>query len=279
MTVAKPPTLEVQTLASGSSGNLTVVRSNGTTLLVDIGISSQRATREALAGAGIDPTELAAVVISHSHSDHLGYPGLRVAVDSNVRVLAGAAAARHAERLYQQNLSRPLPSGVVHEIREGTTFLVGCLEVTPFAVSHDVPTFGFEFAVRNAAGARRLVIATDLGHAPDDLLPHFADADAILIEANYNEDLLRTSPRSADDKARVASDRGHLSNVQCGRFLRRVAEVSERLPSAIVLVHLSHDHTRPARATAAVARAAGLPPGAGPFIAAPRFQPGPRISI
>ena len=63
MTVAKPPTLEVQTLASGSSGNLTVVRSNGTTLLVDIGISSQRATREALAGAGIDPTELALSLI------------------------------------------------------------------------------------------------------------------------------------------------------------------------------------------------------------------------
>ena len=279
MTVVKTPVIEVQTLASGSSGNLTVVRSNGTTLLVDIGISSQRGTRQALAAAGIDPAELAAIVISHSHSDHLGYAGLRVAVEANVPVMAGAAAARHADRLYQQHLSCPLPHGVVHEIRGGATFLVGGIEVTPFAVSHDVPTFGFEFAVRSSAGVRRLAIATDLGHAPDDLLPHFADADVILIEANYNEDLLRTSPRSADDKARVASDRGHLSNVQCGRFLRRVAEVSERLPSAIVLVHLSHDHNRPALATAEVARAAGLAPGSGPVAAAPRFDPGPRISI
>jgi phosphoribosyl 1,2-cyclic phosphodiesterase len=279
MTVSRPPAIQVQTLASGSSGNMAVVRCNGTTIALDLGISSQRGTRAALESAGLEPRDLAAVLVSHSHSDHLNYSGLRVAVEAQVPVLAGAATLRKAADLYRTQLGHGLPHGSTQEIRAGDTYLVRGVEVTPFSVPHDVPTFGFELRVTTPGGVRRLAIATDLGCAPDDLVPHFADADAILIEANYNDDLLAASPRHPEDKARVASDEGHLSNVQAGHFLRRVAQASERLPRAIVLVHLSKDHNRPSLAVDEVTGATRLRGSLPQLTTAPRGVPGPRIDL
>jgi len=86
-------------------------------------------------------------------------------------------------------------------------------------------------------------MATDLGHNENGLFEEFIDSDLILIEANYDEKMLNLSRRI--DKARVGSDRGHLSNMQTGKFLVRVLQESRKIPSAVVLCHLSRDHNTP----------------------------------
>lgn len=271
--------LSVQTLASGSSGNMTVIRSDHSTLVLDLGIRSMKGTLAALEGAGIAIESLEAALVSHRHSDHLGSSGLKLCMRAGVPVLAGPETLSEARRLYRWKEPGTEPNGSLVPIRPDTTYLVGDIEVTPFSVSHDVPTYGFEFATAGNGGAK-VAVATDLGFAPDELLPHFTDARAILLEANYDEDMLRLSPRHAKDRARVASDHGHLSNVQAGRFVARVVDASQTLPEAIVLVHLSRDHNRPERAVDDVSTYLGPGRTGRPrVVAAPRDGPGPEIVI
>jgi len=275
-----PPTITVRTLASGSSGNMAVVRCDGTAIAIDAGIPTMRGTREALAAAGMEPRGLAALLVSHAHSDHLGAYGLRVMEEAEVPILASPDVAAAARVVYRRQFDRDLPSGWFRPLAAGTTYLVGRLEVTPFEVSHDVPTHGFVVAARSASGGvRKVVVATDLGHAPDELLPHFADADVVVLEANYNEAMLRLSPRLPADKDRVRSDRGHLANVAAGRFLRRIADESSRLPSRIVLAHLSEDHNRPDLAVSEVVTHARLGSRMPPTAPAPRRTPGEPIPV
>ena len=279
MNVVGEPTLSVRTLASGSSGNLALVRSGDDIVALDLGIASQRGLMEALARSDVVPAALTAAIVSHEHSDHLSYSGLRICAAAGVPVLAGSSTIRAAGRTWQARLGKPMPSEVVSELEADTTYLVGSLEVTPFRVSHDVPTFGFTVVARGAAGLRKLSIATDLGCVTPGLAARFADSDALLVEANYDEDLLRKSPRHPEDKARVASDVGHLSNVQSGRFLAEIAANSKRLPRAVVLVHLSDDHNRPELALRDAGDLSGIRKRVPEFLAAPRLTSGPWIDL
>ena len=247
------PFISILTLASGSSGNLALVRTRTTTILLDLGLQSQRGIAAALAENGVVAEHLDAAVVSHAHSDHLAYPGLKLMADIGVPVLMNDATKASAQRLFYQHRRRELPEAATVAIRPDTTYLVGDLEVTPFEVPHDVPTFGFRFEVQDGTIRRRVTVATDLGCTPDDLTKHFVNANAILIEANYNDDMLRCSARHPDNKRRVAGDHGHLSNVQSGSFLDRVAEASKQLPERVLLVHLSEEHNTPSLAMSEVA--------------------------
>ncbi len=269
--------LLVQTLASGSSGNMAVIRSARATLVLDAGLPSGRGTARALAEAGVEVHDVRAVLISHAHTDHLHRASLHWFARAGVPVLAGPETARAAARLCEQNGHDP---GCLVPLHAGTTYLVDDIEVTPFTVPHDVPTYGFAFMVRGGTGHRKVAVATDLGCAPDGLIPYFANADAILIEANYNEERLRRSHRHPLDTARVRGDLGHLSNEDAGCFLRRVLAASERPPSAVLLVHLSHDHNDPELAVRDVRSALGRPASATlPLGVAPRRGPGPLIRV
>ncbi len=273
------PVLSVQTLGSGSSGNMAVVRSARATVVLDMGLPSGRATGRALAEAGVEVHDIRAVLVSHAHTDHLHRAALQWFAGAGVPILAGPETARAAARLCEGN-GRPLDPGRLVPVRAGATYLVDDIEVTPFEVPHDVPTYGFTFVTRGKAGAHKVTVATDLGCAPEQILPHFAGADAILIEANYNEDRLRRSRRHPLDKARVQSDRGHLSNDDAGRFLGRVLAASERPPSSVLLVHLSGDHNDPDLAVEDVRSAMGRASSRIPRLAAaPRRGPGPLIRV
>lgn len=272
------PVLSVRTLASGSSGNLAVVRSMRTPILLDLGVSSRRGIARMLAAEGFDGDLPRVAVVSHSHTDHLNPSAVEWCMQAGISILAGPDTIRVA--LERGRRRDPNATPDVFRLAIGTTYLVGDIEMTPFEVPHDVPTLGFVFSVSGPGGRRKIAVATDLGCTPDELVPYFADSDAIVLEANYNEALLRDSGRHPWDKARVASPQGHLSNRQAGRFLRRVSEASARPPSIVLLVHLSHDHNRPDRAIADVQAAIGPSLARRVRLAvAPRREPGPRIEV
>ncbi len=271
------PVLTFQTLASGSSGNLAVVRSRRATILLDLGIQVQRDLLQRLASAGVDPAATTAALVSHEHSDHLGAFGLRWCVDHRVPVLAGRSALVAAAELHRNKMSREVPAGLLQEVRAGATYLVQDMEVTPFDVPHDVPTFGYVIRTGTGDARKTIVVATDLGCARQELLPWFTDADAIVIEANYDEGMLSRSHRHPRDRARVASDRGHLSNTQSGVFLREVIEASRNRPRCILLAHLSRDHNRPELATETVLHQLASAGRGVPLHAAPASMAGFRI--
>lgn len=270
--------LSIRTYASGSSANLAVVRTRHTAVLLDVGLSSERGIRAALHHEGLAPGQVAAALVSHAHSDHLNEAGVRFCARSGIPILGTRPTLNVAAALHARNGRGDLPEDLLQEVRPDGTYLIDDLEVTPFAVSHDVPTVGFALCCGAGDARRKVVVATDLGCAPETLVPRFQDADAILLEANYNERMLALGTRPIADRRRVASDAGHLSNRQSGVFLGQVLRAG-RLPSAVVLVHLSQAHNRPDLAldeVVSLAAMAGLPV---PIRAAPRSEPGALIEL
>ncbi len=271
--------LSFRTLASGSSGNLAIVRSRRATLLMDLGIPTKKLLLQRLGEAGIVPGGVTAALVSHEHSDHVNWFGLQWCVAHRVPILGNRYALRFASSLYRAKSGHDVPDGLLQEVRAGSSYLVEDVEVTPFDVPHDVPTFGYVLRSGRGGLRRKVVVATDLGCARPELLPWFTDADAVILEANYDVEMLRRSPRHPLDKARVASDHGHLSNVQSGRFLKEIWEASRTLPKATLLAHLSRDHNRPELAENTVRYEAGPAGGRVPVHTAPAFEPGPEILL
>lgn len=264
----------VRPLRSGSSGNLTLVEHGRTRLLIDAGLPSRRGLTRALSDAGSAWSEIDALIVSHLHGDHI-HPA------------AADCCARHEVPIYlhERNL-RPFSRRVLSRVPlpaslrpfDGTEFSVGGVRVRPFPVPHDAEgvTCGFVLTVEGRDREIRVTLATDLGTGGNGLFEEFVDSDLVLIESNYDPEMLSASRRR--DRARVDSDVGHLSNEQAGRFLAQVMLESRRPPRAIVLCHLSADHNRPERAVGTVREIlARYGFGEVPVHAARRDGPSPRF--
>jgi glyoxylase-like metal-dependent hydrolase (beta-lactamase superfamily II) len=240
--------LSATPLRSGSSGNLTLVEHAGTVLLVDAGLSSQRALVQALAEAGRTWDDIDAVLVSHLHADHIHPSAVAACARHEVPIFLHERNVRPFSRriLPRAPLSGPLGTF------DGDPFGIGAIGIRAFAVPHDAEglTCGFVFSAPTDGGTARIAMATDLGSGGHGIFEEFVDSNLVLIESNYDPDMLAASRRQ--DKARVGSDEGHLSNEQAGRFLARAMLASRRLPRAVILCHLSADHNTPARAVATV---------------------------
>ena len=264
----------VRPLRSGSSGNLTLVEHGGTVLLVDAGLPSQRGLVQALSEAGASWEDIDAVLVSHLHGDQIHPSAVGYCARHEVPILLHEKNVRPFSR---KILSRSPLSGPVCTF-DSKEFSVGAIRVRPFPVPHDAEglTCGFLLCGRASDREIRVAVATDLGNGGNGLFEEFVDCDLILIEANYDSGLLAASPRQ--DRTRVDSEVGHLSNDQAGKFLARVMLESRTLPQAVVLCHLSADHNTPAKAVGTV-REILFRYGFGhvPVHAARRHGPSPRF--
>lgn len=264
----------VRPLRSGSSGNLTLVEHGGTILLVDAGLPSQRGLQKALSEAGTSWEDIDAVLVSHLHSDHIHPSAVACCARHEVPILLHEKNVRPFSR---KILSRSPLSGPVCTF-DSKEFSVGAIRVRPFSVPHDAEgmTCGFLLCGRASDREIRVTVATDLGHGGNGLFEEFVDSDLILIEANYDPEMLAASPRR--DRTRVDSEVGHLSNEQAGKFLARVMLESRTLPQTVVLCHLSADHNTPSKAVGTVREILtryGF--GIVPVHAARRHGPSPRF--
>ncbi len=238
----------VRPLRSGSAGNLTLVEHDGTTLLLDAGLPSQRGLAQALSEAGHTWDDIDAVLVSHLHGDHIHPSAVAACARHEIPILLHEKNVRPFSRrvLPRSALSGPLCTFGAKE------FSVGTIRVRPFPVPHDAEgvTCGFLLSGRSEGREIRVAVATDLGHGGNGLFEEFVDSDLILIESNYDPGMLAGSPRQ--DRSRVDSEVGHLSNEQAGRFLARVMLESRILPQTVVLCHLSADHNTPGKAVGTV---------------------------
>ena len=225
-----------------------LVEHGGTVLLVDAGLPSQRGLAQALSEGGYTWEDIDAVLVSHLHGDHIHPSAVACCARHEVPILLHEENVRPFTR---RILSRSALSGPVCTF-DAQEFAVGAVGIRPFPVPHDAEgvTCGFLLSGRAASREIRVAVATDLGHGGNGLFEEFVDSDLILIESNYDTEMLAASPRQ--DRTRVDSEVGHLSNVQAGKFLARVMLESRTLPQTVVLCHLSADHNTPAKAVGTV---------------------------
>lgn len=224
-------------LASGSSGNCSVLRTPGSTILIDAGLSPRR-TRGLLEDQGLALEDLDAVLLTHLDADHL-HAGW-------ARGLPGSAPFFVHRSHLRQACARGLP-------RRACVGFGGVAEVAAdfcvFATlnAHDelgAAAFRFEFVTGASLG-----FATDLGSVSDALIEHLGGVDVLAVESNYCPRMQIESDRPAFLKQRVMGGSGHLSNEECAQL---VAEIKPR--SHVVLLHLSRQCNDPSLAARAHAR-------------------------
>ena len=232
--------MRLTTFASGSSGNCALLTMDGVHILIDAGISCRRIC-ENLALSGVKPESLAAVLITHEHTDHIA--GLAT-------LLKHCAAPICAPRTLAGELNRTV-AGVAARLRivaPGEPAALGGVTVECFPTSHDAAqSVGWR-----VAGSAVFALATDTGCVTPETERALSGADAVLIEANHDVDMLLSGPYPPYLKRRILSARGHLSNDDCAALAARLADGGTR---QIVLGHLSRENNSPVRAFQAVSAA------------------------
>lgn len=219
-------------LQSGSSGNCTYVETKDSKFLIDAGITAVQVERR-LRALGRDPRELDALLVTHDHADHARHMGVyQRKFGIPIHVTSGCLAAA----------ARSMDLGVLQDVR---TFKPGqCVElrdtrVRSIPTPHD-GTQGVAFVV--SSGGKRLGVLTDLGHVFDDLRSVIGSLDAVILESNYDADMLSRGSYPAWVKQRIRGPRGHLSNEDAAELLR--AHASPRL-RWVCLAHLSEENNDP----------------------------------
>jgi len=224
--------LRIATLASGSSGNCTVISDGQTHILIDAGISARRITN-GLKELGIAPAQLSAIFITHEHADHIS--GLNVLKNKLDFKLCATIPTGRQLCYRMAGLEERL-----HTFEPGGGLEIGSLHVECFPIMHDCAC-PVGYAVSDAGGVK-MALATDLGIVTEAVERGLAGARLIIAETNYDPDSLRSGPYPPFLKERILSDHGHLSN-EMGAVM--ALHAVERGAKTVVLGHLSQENNTP----------------------------------
>jgi phosphoribosyl 1,2-cyclic phosphodiesterase len=218
----------IASLGSGSRGNGTVVEIGGEVVLVDCGFTVKQAEKR-LARVGLKTADLSAILVTHEHSDHAGGVGA-LAYKYGVPVFASYGTIEASGRGGSPLIGHPID---VHD-----PFTIGSVTVQPVVVPHDArePT---QFVLRH--GDDSVGILSDLGCVTPFVIEQYRELDAILMESNYDQEMLVRGRYPERVKRRIASELGHLSNEQSASFLDSIAHPGLH----VVIGHVSEENNHP----------------------------------
>ena len=221
-------------LASGSSGNCSLIALGGQYILVDLGVSVRK-LKSVLKGLSLTIDDLAAVLLTHEHIDHI--KGLATFVkhhDTPIFASCGTAEAILCKYPDARDQLRPFYSGA--------SFAIGPVAVQSFATPHDAAdSVGYIFE----ADGVKLGYATDLGFVPNPVREALTGCGTVVLESNHDRYMLETGPYPYPLKQRVAGPRGHLSNADCAVL---AASLVKNGAQRLILAHLSEKNNTPGAA-------------------------------
>jgi len=225
-------TLSFCSFSSGSSGNCYLIKSENTAVLVDAGISGKK-IYEGLETTATPREQLAALLITHEHSDHTKSIKTLMKREKSLKAYANALTWGQ------------INSEICEEQKEifetGDTFLVGDITIKTFHVSHDAAEpVGYTFS----SEGKQISIVTDTGCMSEEIISEIMEADILILEANHDVDMLKIGRYPWFLKQRVLGEEGHLSNVAAGETILRLLSESEK-ERYILLAHLSKENNFP----------------------------------
>ena len=229
--------LRVTILASGSSGNMTLLETGSTRLLIDAGIG-KRETLARLEAVGAEIDRLDGILITHEHADHCsGLPQMLGLWKAPLYVTESTMDA--LQRVLPETFGKRLRG--VETIHAGQRLTIGDIDVHAFAIPHDAADpIGFTFR----ANGLKMALVTDLGYMPELVKVHLRDADCLMLESNHDLDMLKVGPYPWVVKQRVLSRTGHLSNHAVSEYLAD-ADGFDGRARYLVLAHVSQENNHP----------------------------------
>ncbi|MCI0701004.1 MAG: MBL fold metallo-hydrolase [Planctomycetia bacterium] len=241
-------------LASGSSGNVSLLECDGFGLLIDCGLHPRFLTAR-LKSIGASWERVSAVVLTHTHTDHWKDGTLAELRSRKIPLYAHPDHFSHLDNV-ASSFSTLSAAGLTREFADGKVIdFTPSLTCLPIRVPHDAnPTFAFRIEGKdNETGpAWAIGYASDLGCGSPELISAFAGVDVLALEYNHDELMERESSRPKFLVDRVLGDMGHLSNKQAAELTRAIASMSgEGFPGHLVQLHLSRDCNLPELAAVA----------------------------
>ncbi|MDU1905646.1 MAG: MBL fold metallo-hydrolase [Dysgonomonas sp.] len=221
-------------LSSGSNGNCYYLGTSQYGILIDVGIGA-RTLMKYLREYGIAIETIAGILITHDHADHIKSVGalgckLNIPVYATETVLAGIERSPYV---------RGKALSLKKVIEKEQTFEIRNFSITAFEVPHDtIENVGYQICIED----KTIVLVTDIGRITDTILRFARNANHLIVEANYDEEMLRNGRYPYYLKQRIVSGMGHLSNRLTGELLCSVyhSDMEE-----VWLCHLSQDNNHP----------------------------------
>lgn len=268
--------LRFLSLSSGSCGNcyyLEHTDSDGTphALLIDAGVSLRR-LKQVLQANSLDENSFSSVLITHDHMDHIRS---LASYCKRLKKPVYATSELHSA-LAAHSFGEPYLGQCRCELKQDAWNDIDGFRVKYFVVPHDATqTVGYYIA----AGDRKFVIMTDLGRMTDEALKYAGEADTVVVESNYDMDMLISGPYTHELKMRICQGHGHLSNDECANAISRFYHPGLK---NVFLCHLSEHNNTPELAygsASAALKSAGAPDGTVLLRALPRQTPSGMIIL
>ena len=196
-------------LYSGSSGNSLFVETPNTRLLVDAGVSSRK-IETALKSIDIDPSTIDGILVTHEHSDHVqGLGTLSRKFDLPVFVNQETLDAMPKQK-------DKIPEKNIKTFKVNDKFSINDLDIKSFSIPHDAANpCGFSIFKDD----KKISIATDIGHMTNSIVKNLEESLFVLLESNYDPEVLKCSSYPFNLKTRIAGPTGHLSNEMAGKTI------------------------------------------------------------
>lgn len=216
-------------LFSGSSGNSYFLQVDNNKFLIDVGVSKNKIV-ESLKNIGENISNIDAIFITHEHIDHIR--GLSL------------LNKKYSIPLYINKKTLIIVKEKIESLKEETVnvfsnkeFKVKNTKIKPFSISHDASDpVGFSFFDNNN---KKMTIVTDLGEITEEVYENVLNNDFLVIEANYDEDLIRYSEYPISLINRIVSPNGHLPNSES---LNLVSHLVDKGLKKVALAHISRSN-------------------------------------
>lgn len=219
-------------LYSGSSGNSTYIGTKNGGILVDAG-ASFKGICENMKIALADAADIFAVAVTHEHQDHI--KGLKTFLNKTSACLL--ASEKTAQTLEKNDI---IPSKTNVIIIDDKPLELGGTLISRFATSHDCEgSSGYTFLLPDN---KKVAVCTDLGVVTDSVRSAILGSDVVLLESNHDIEMLKKGPYPPFLKARILSDRGHISNNICAAELKNLFKNGT---TRFILGHLSQHNNTP----------------------------------
>ena len=222
-------------LASSSSGNCTLVSYKNTNILVDCGISKKRVV-DALKDYNLTLDDIKCIFVTHEHSDHIS--GIAsILKDHDIKIVSQRATLI---KIFNDCETKGIHPNVnsfkivcpVNIMNENSGLIVGDIVFYTLKGNHDVPSVYYKFIL----GDTVIAILTDIGAYNEYNIRSLEDVNYLMLECNYDEQMMLDNEYPSWLKARIMSNNGHLSNVDCAELIMKLA--NDKL-KAVYLSHIS----------------------------------------